>query len=133
MPQHVVFEIDADELRTNTASTLRTLANVREMGFQLCLAGLGAQFTTLELIAEASPDFLCLDPVLVAGVTEELTPVEVVQLLVRFAGRIKAQLVATGVRTAEQEDVLRRNGVELFCGELYARPDTRLPQVTFTR
>lgn len=133
VPQHVVFEIDADELRTNTASTLHTLASVREMGFQLCLAGLGAQFTTLELIAEAAPDFLCLDPVLVAGVTGELTPVEVVQLIVRFAGRVKAQLVATGVRTAEQEDVLRRNGVELFCGDLYARPDTRLPQVSFSR
>ncbi len=131
VPQHVVFEVDADELRSNTASTLRTLANVRDMGFQLCLAGLGAQFTTLELIAEAAPDFICLDPVLVAGVTGELTPVEVVQLLVRFAGRIKAQLVATGVRTDEQERVLRRNGVELYCGDLYARPDTRLPHVTF--
>ena len=133
VPQHVVFEIDGDELRTNTASTLRTLANVREMGFQLCLAGLGAQFTTLELIAEASPDFLCLDPVLVAGVTDEQTSVEVVQLLVRFAGRVGAQLIATGVRSEEQEDILRRNGVELFCGDLYARPDARLPQVSFTR
>jgi EAL domain-containing protein (putative c-di-GMP-specific phosphodiesterase class I) len=133
VPQHVVFEIDGDELRTNTASTLRTLASVREMGFQLCLAGLGAQFTTLELIAEASPDFLCLDPVLVAGVTDEQTSVEVVQLLVRFTGRVGAQLVATGVRSEEQEDTLRRNGVELFCGELYARPDARLPQVTFAR
>ena len=133
VPQHVVFEIDGDELRTNTASTLRTLANVREMGFQLCLAGLGAQFTTLELIAEASPDYLCLDPVLVAGVTDEQTSVEVVQLLVRFAGRVGAQLIATGVRSEEQEDILRRNGVELFCGDLYARPDARLPQVSFTR
>ncbi len=133
VPQHVVFEIDADELRTNTASTLRTLANVREMGFQLCLAGLGAQFTTLELIAEASPDFLCLDPVLVAGVTGEQTAVEVVQLLVRFAGRVGAQLVATGVKSEEQESILRRNGVELFCGDLYARPDARLPNVSFSR
>jgi EAL domain-containing protein (putative c-di-GMP-specific phosphodiesterase class I) len=133
VPQHVVFEIDADELRTNTASTVRTLANVREMGFQLCLAGLGAQFTTLELIAEASPDFLCLDPVLVAGVTGEQTAVEVVQLLVRFAGRIGAQLVATGVKSEEQEDILRRNGVELFCGDLYARPDACLPKVSFSR
>jgi len=133
VPQHVVFEIDADELRSNTASTLRTLANVREMGFQLCLAGLGAQFTTLELIAEASPDYLCLDPVLVAGVPTEQTSVEVVQLLVRFAGRIGGQLIATGVRSEEQEQILRRNGVELFCGELYARPDARLPQITFTR
>ena len=39
------------------------------------------------------------------------------QLLVRFAGRIGAQLIATGVRTAEQQHLLARNGVELFCGE----------------
>jgi EAL domain-containing protein (putative c-di-GMP-specific phosphodiesterase class I) len=133
VPQHVVFEIDADELGTNTASSLRTLADVREMGFQLCLSGLGAQFTALELIAEARPEFLCLDPTLIAGMGGELTPVEVVQLLVRFSDRIGAQLIATGVRTAEQQRLLSRNGVELSCGELFARPDTRLPQVSFAR
>ena len=131
VPQHVVFEIDADELGVNTASTLRTLADVREMGFQLCLSGLGAQFTTLELIAEARPDFLCLDPVLVANVGVEQTPIEVVQLLVRFCDRIGAELIATGVRSADQQQQLLRSGVELFCGELFARPDTQLPAVTF--
>lgn len=131
VPQHVVFEIDADDLGVNTASTLRTLADVRGMGFQLCIAGLGAQFTTLELIAEASPEFICLDPVLVRNVGGDLTPLEVVQLLVRFAGRCGAQLIATGVRDEEQQHLLQRNGVELFCGEFYARPDTRLPTVTF--
>ena len=55
VPQHVVFEIDADDLTTNTASTLRTLADVRDLGFLLCISGLGAQFTALELIAEAAP------------------------------------------------------------------------------
>ena len=131
VPQHVVFEIDADELGTNTASSLRTLADVREMGFQLCFSGLGAQFTTLELIAEARPEYLCLDPALVAGLGGELTPVEVVQLLVRFSDRIGAQLIATGVRTPEQQRLLARNGVELSCGDLFARPDTRLPEVSF--
>ena len=131
MPQHVVFEIDADELGVNTASTLRTLADVREMGFQLCFSGLGAQFMTLELIAEAQPDYLCLDPVLVAAIGVEQTPIEVVQLLVRFSDRVGAQLIATGVRNAEQQQQLVRSGVELFCGELFARPDTQLPAVTF--
>jgi EAL domain-containing protein (putative c-di-GMP-specific phosphodiesterase class I) len=133
VPQHVVFEIDADDLGVNTASTLRTLADVRELGFQLCVSGLGAQFTVLELIAEASPDFLCLDPMLVAGLGAELTAVEVVQLLVRFAGRTGAQLIATGVREQEQQLLLARNGVELFCGEVFARADTRLPRVTFSK
>jgi EAL domain-containing protein (putative c-di-GMP-specific phosphodiesterase class I) len=57
--------------------------------------------------------------------------VEVVQLLVRFAGRVGAQFIATGVRDTTQQHLLARNGVELFCGEVYARADTRLPQVTF--
>jgi len=131
VPQHVVFELNADELGVNTASALRTLADVRDMGFQLCLSGLGAQFTALELIAEARPDFLCLDPVLVGNVGIELTPIEVVQLLVRFSDRIGSQLIATGVRTSEQQRLLGRNGVELHCGELFARADTRLPRVTF--
>ncbi len=131
VPQHVVFELEAEELTSNTASLLRTLADVRQMGFQLCLASLGGQFTSLELVAEAEPDFLCLDPTLVAGVGDQLTAVDVVQLLVRFGDRIGAQVIASGVRTSEQAQVLGRNGVELFCGELYARPDTRLPAVTF--
>ena len=131
VPQHVVFEIDADDLGSNTASTLRTLEDVRDLGFQLCVSGLGAQFTVLELVAQARPDFLCLDPVLVAGLEDDLTSIEVVQLLVRFAGRAGAQLIATGVRDREQQRLLARNGVELFCGEAFARVDTRLPQVTF--
>lgn len=131
VPQHVVFEIDADELGTNTASTLRTLEDVRELGFQLCISGLGAQFTVLELVAQARPDYLCLDPVLVAGLAGDLTAIEVVQLLVRFAGRAGAQLIATGVRDRERQRLLARNGVELFCGEAFARADTRLPKVAF--
>jgi EAL domain-containing protein (putative c-di-GMP-specific phosphodiesterase class I) len=131
VPQHVVFEIDADDLGSNTASTLRTLEDVRDLGFQLCISGLGAQFTVLELVAQARPDFLCLDPVLVAGLEGDLTSIEVVQLLVRFAGRAGAQLIATGVRDREQQRLLARNGVELFCGEAFARADTRLPRVTF--
>jgi EAL domain-containing protein (putative c-di-GMP-specific phosphodiesterase class I) len=132
VPQHVVFEIDVGDLGVNTASTLRTLADVREMGFQLCISGLGAQFTALELIAEAAPEFLCLDPMLVAGLGKHRTPLEVVQLLVRFSQRVGAQLIATGVLHDEQYALLRRNGVELFCGELFARADTRLPVVSFT-
>jgi len=130
VPQHVVFEIDADDLGANTASTLRTIEDVHGLGFQLCVSGLGAQFTVLELIAEAHPEYLCLDPVLVAALGDDVTPVEVVQLLVRFAARVGAQLIATGVRDEEQQRVLARNGVELFCGEVFARPDTRLQQVS---
>ena len=133
VPQHVVFELDADELGVNTASTLRTLADVRGMGFQLCFSGLGAQYATLELIAEARPEFLCLDPALLTSLGADPTTVDVMQLLVRFGDRVGAQLIATGVQDAEQQHLLARSGVELYCGEHFARSDTRLPSVSFRR
>ena len=61
-----------------------------------------------------------------------LRRLDVVQLLVRFSDRVGAQLIATGVRTRDQARTLARNGVELFCGELYARADTRLPMASFS-
>lgn len=131
VPQHVVFEIDADDLSDNTASTLRTIEDVHALGFQFCVSGLGAQFTVLDLVAEAHPEYLCLAPVLVAGMVGDVTRIEIVQLMVRFADRVGAQLIATGVTDEEQRRLLARNGVELFCGDLFARADTRLPQVTF--
>ena len=133
VPQHVVFELAASDLATNTVSTLRTLINVHEMGFQVSIAGLGAEFTALNLIAEAKPDFLKLDPTVAAGAVSDPSLIDVVQLLVRFGDRIDAQLIAPGIVSQDQLSVLSRAGVELFCGELVARPDTRLPQVSFKR
>ncbi len=131
VPQHVVFELDAAELGDNTVSLLRTLANLRELGFQLSLSGLGAHLASLDLVSETKADYLMLDPVLVAGVADGITSVEIVQLLVRFAARIGSQLIAPGVKDARQVQALRRAGVELMSGELFGRADTRLPKAGF--
>jgi EAL domain-containing protein (putative c-di-GMP-specific phosphodiesterase class I)/GGDEF domain-containing protein len=133
VPQHVVFEVPAADLSHNTVSTLRTLANVHEMGFLISVGGLGAEFTALELVAEAHPDFIKLDPTVIAGAVADPTLIDVVQLLVRFGDRVDAQLIAPGIVDLEQLTALSRVGVEIFSGEFVAHADTRLPQVSFKR
>jgi EAL domain-containing protein (putative c-di-GMP-specific phosphodiesterase class I)/GGDEF domain-containing protein len=133
VPQHVVFELPAGDLAHNTVSTLRTLANVHDMGFLVGINGLGAEFTALELVAEAHPDFIKLDPTVVAGAVADPTLIDVVQLLVRFGDRVGAQLIAPGIVDLEQLTALIRVGVEVFSGEFVAHADTRLPQVSFKR
>jgi EAL domain-containing protein (putative c-di-GMP-specific phosphodiesterase class I) len=133
VPQHVVFEIPVTDLTANPASTLRTLGQLRETGFQLGFADVGGELTVLELVAQAQPDFVSLDPLLVAGLPGDPTLLDATALLVRFAARIGAQLLAPEVATAEQLDALRRVGVELVRGDLVARPDTRLPKVSLSR
>jgi EAL domain-containing protein (putative c-di-GMP-specific phosphodiesterase class I) len=129
VPQHVVFELQVADLAANAASALRVLGPVHEMGFPVCVAGVGGGLTAFDLIARAEPDYLALDPVISAGATEDPTYLDIVQLLLRFAARIDARLIAPEVADARQMKALRRVGVELMIGEAFARPDTRLPRV----
>jgi len=129
VPQHVVFELQLDDLVANAASTLRVLGAVREMGFPLCIAGVGAGFAAFDLVARAQPEYLAIDPSITVGAASNPTLIDVVQLLLRFADRIEARLMATEVNGEPQLKALRQVGVEMVSGEVIARPDTRLPKV----
>jgi len=129
VPQHVVFEMQVADLAAHAASALRVLGPVHEMGFPVCIAGVGSGLTAFELITRAQPDFLALDPVISVGATDDPTLMDIVQLMLRFAARIGARLIAPEVSDARQMKALRRVGVEVMSGEVFARADTRLPKV----
>ncbi len=94
------------------------LGSLREMGFPLCIAGVGGGFAAFDLIARAQPDYLALDPVIVAGAAADPTFMDAVQLLLRFAARIGARLIAPEVTDGRSVTALRRVGVELMSGEV---------------
>ena len=129
VPQHVVFEMQVADLAGHAASALRVLGPVHEMGFPVCIAGVGSGLTAFELITRAQPDYLALDPVISVGATDDPTFMDIVQLVLRFAARIGARLIASEVSDVRQMRALRRVGVELMSGEVFARADTRLPKV----
>ncbi len=129
VPQHVVFEMQVADLAAHAASALRVLGPVHEMGFPVCIAGVGSGLTAFELITRAQPDFLALDPVISVGATDDPTLMDIVQLVLRFAARIGARLIAPEVSDVRQMKALRRVGVEIMSGEVFARADTRLPKV----
>ena len=99
------------------------------MGFSVCVAGVGSGLTAFDLITRAQPDYLALDPVISAGAAGDPTFTDIVQLLLRFAARIDARLIAPEVADVRQMKALRRVGVELMSGAVFARPDTRLPKL----
>ena len=129
VPQHVVFEMQVADLAAHAASALRVLGPVHEMGFPVCIAGVGSGLTAFELITRAQPDYLALDPVISVGATDDPTLMDIVQLVLRFAARIGARLIAPEVSDVRQMKALRRVGVEIMSGEVFARADTRLPKV----
>ena len=83
------------------------LGPVHEMGFPVCIAGVGSGLTAFDLITRAQPDYLALDPVISVGATDDPTLMDIVQLLLRFAARIEARLIAPEVADVRQMKALR--------------------------
>ena len=132
VPQHVVFEIDADELGTNDGVAAAHARRRARDGLPALPRGLGAQFTSLELIAEAQPGLPVPGPGAGRRAWASSSPPWTWCSCSCASATVSARSSSPpAYARRDQARTLSRNGVELFCGELYARPDTRLPSVSF--
>ena len=97
-------------------------APLREAGARLALDDTGAGFAGLRHLLHLHPDIIKLDISLVTGIETDPARRALAAALLSFAGEIGAEVVAEGVETAAQADVLTSLGVRWAQGWLYGRP-----------
>ena len=99
-----------------------SFAPLREAGARLALDDTGAGFAGLRHLLHLHPDIIKLDISLVTGIEADPARRALAAALLSFAGDIGAQVVAEGVETAAQAEVLAALGVRWAQGFLYGRP-----------
>lgn len=107
------------------ASSDEESARAREacdaLGCLLLIDDAGTDCSTVERIRTLRPDMVKLDRSLVAG---HPTPAAL-EALVAAAGEVEARLIAEGVESAAEEDLVRSLGIGLAQGFRYGRPQGR--------
>ncbi len=130
--QRIVLEItehapvdDYDELR-------RHMAMLREEGVRFAVDDVGAGFSSLRHVVALRPDFIKLDIALTLGVERDSVRSALVSTMVAFADKASTTVVAEGIETRAQLEILRELGVEYGQGFLLGRPG-RMPAWTPAR
>ncbi len=95
---------------------------LRGLGFNIAIDDAGSGYASLQTIAELRPSYLKISNTLVSGLNEDSIKRDVVEMLVRLAGRIEAQTVAEGIETEAELQELTRLGVRYGQGYLLGRP-----------
>ncbi len=96
------------------------LDGLRTIGYLLGFAGVGSAGPALDLVAEAAPYVLALDPDVVARVPADHRATAVVRAVASLARDVGAHVLAPDVRREAQVAVLRGLGVRLAHGPLLA-------------
>lgn len=122
-PTHrIIIEITEHEAIEDHVKLLQTMAELRLKGVRFAVDDLGAGYSGLSTVLRLRPDIMKLDRALVAGIHVDPARQSLATAMIHFATEIGASLIAEGVEHPEERDALRKIGVRLVQGYLFARP-----------
>jgi EAL domain-containing protein (putative c-di-GMP-specific phosphodiesterase class I) len=127
----VVLEITERESLDQVGDARGRIATLREMGFRIAIDDLGAGYAGLSSFATLEPEIVKLDMTLIRDVDKARTKRRLVRSMVEVAQDLGMLVVAEGVETAAERNVLVELGCDLLQGFLFARPGKGFPSVSW--
>ena len=121
-PEQIVFEVVETEKIGDSDHLRRILAYYRDNGFGVALDDLGAGYSGLSLMADLDPDLVKIDRALVGRADASEGHLDTCRAIVDLARRRGRRVLAEGIETAEQRDLMRDLGVDLMQGFFFGRP-----------
>jgi EAL domain-containing protein (putative c-di-GMP-specific phosphodiesterase class I) len=122
-PDRIVIEITEKLVIDNYNLFREAMAYFTDLGISFAVDDVGAGYSGLESIARLKPAFLKIDIALVRDVHVSLVNREMVKAIIAMGRGIGAQVIAEGIQTDGEAEVLQEMGVDWGQGYLLARPE----------
>ncbi len=125
----IVLEVTERAKLSSERDLAETLRQLRAAGYRIALDDLGEGFAGLSWLVKLTPDIAKLDMSLVRNIEISRMKRDLVGSLVSVCRRSRTLLVAEGVETEAEAEILRDMGCDLLQGYLFARPGPPFPIV----
>lgn len=125
----VVLEVTERSSLDEVKNTRSRIAALREMGFRIAMDDMGSGYAGLTSLALLEPDYVKLDMSLIRDVHLSPTQQKVIRSMTDLCRDLGMKVVAEGVETVDERDVLIESGCELLQGFLFAKPGRAFPKV----
>ncbi len=128
----VVIEITERDALDGVKDARGRVQRLKDRGFRIAIDDLGAGYAGLASFAVLEPDLVKIDMSLVRNVHLEPAKRKLVRAIVSLSADLGMAVVAEGVETPEERDVLIDQGCDLLQGFYFARPGPAFPPAVFT-
>ncbi len=109
----------------DSGRALDILREGRRCGFKTAIDNFGGGFAGLKLLADFQPDLIKLDLAFAHHLGDSRSRQAIVRGLVRLCDDLAIQVIAQGIETAAERDLLFDAGIRLMQGDWFARPALR--------
>jgi EAL domain-containing protein (putative c-di-GMP-specific phosphodiesterase class I) len=120
-PSTLELEITESVVMDQSEVGIRTLSRLRDMGVRLVLDDFGTGYSSLSYLKHLPLDTIKIDRTFVAGLDGEADR-SIVEAVIALAHGLRITVVAEGIETEAQFELLRTMGCDVGQGYLFSRP-----------
>jgi EAL domain-containing protein (putative c-di-GMP-specific phosphodiesterase class I) len=123
----VVLEITERAALDDVEDVRDRVAKLRKLGFRVAVDDLGAGYAGLTSFVTLEPELVKLDMTLVRGIDQQPVKRSLVRSVTMLCRELGLQVVAEGIETRAEREVVIECGCELIQGFLVAKPGRPFP------
>ena len=123
-PQYLELEITESLTMKNTHSAKEHLEKLNALGIDLAMDDFGTGYSSLGYLKQFPFQTLKIDRSLVKDLGQDLNPqdIAIVEAIITLARGLNLEIVAEGVETRQQRDLLKQLGCHSIQGYFYSKP-----------
>ncbi len=116
------LELTESTIMDRLEETTQTLRRLKNMGVHISIDDFGTGYSSLMYLKTFPIDTIKIDKSFVNDVTTDLDDQAITQAIISMAHSLKMDVVAEGVETQEQFEILRSQGCDILQGYLFSKP-----------
>ena len=121
-PRCVNLEITETIAMADAERSAVVLSELKALGVRLDIDDFGTGYSSLSRLQRFPVDTLKIDRAFISRIDTDTATHQIVRLIVMLAHGLRLKVVAEGVETQAQVDLLKKMGCELAQGYFYSRP-----------
>jgi EAL domain-containing protein (putative c-di-GMP-specific phosphodiesterase class I) len=121
-PPLLDIEVTESMLMADVAQANRTLQIIRSMHINIAVDDFGTGYSSLAYLARLPHNALKIDRSFIMAMEEDGAGRTIVESTINLAHSLSLQVIAEGVETQAQADILKDLGCDLMQGYLFSRP-----------
>ncbi len=122
----VVLELTERFYIRNNELFTKTVDYYRRQGFKIAIDDLGSGYAGLKMLAQIEPSMVKIDRFLISNIHQSTKKMMLLEAMVCFCHKINALVVAEGIETKEELEIVSSMKVDLGQGYYLARPSEKL-------
>ncbi len=120
-PKKMEFELTENATIEHTEEIFNTLKDIRDMGADISIDDFGMGHSSLKYLYDFFANVVKLDASLVQAVPKGEDRQEIVKAILDLCKRLKVKVIAEGVETKEQLEIMNRLGADYYQGWYFSK------------